>query len=541
MPLAELTGFFGANLKTHERFLPPGYCVSSVNQKPNESGDLRPWRNPLTISGPVVPANRQTIYRMGRDSPTPSDFWLSWSTIVHAIRGFDATDATERTYFTGFGTPKWTDNIMALAGTPYPAGTRELKVPQPILGATITLETDGPAGGTAAVRGYVYTWVSDIGWESAPSPPTNGPLCLPGAVLDLLALDTVPSGNYGVNRIRWYRTQDEGDSAEYFFLREFAINAVGQQDDGRDVDTTDGPLQPNGLWLALDDSATWLTECWNQFASALVGKTVRFCEPEIIYAWPLEYEYILFDTPRAQCAFGQRLFVLTSAGAEVFTGTDPAAMDQKRIKVAPIVSQRSLAVGEDFCMWAAADGLWYYGVDGYRCLTNPGPADQGSLTAKQWDALNPSSIAGYLFQEGARTMYVGFYNDGALKGFVVDPSNPNGIYFLDKGYTTGYWDRLLRKLYVLDGSTLKQWDGDSTFMTATVQSKKFRQMEETEGEWLETLGTGSANVRLLVDDLEVFNHTVVSAELQRLYDGTQGRDWQLEASTDSAFQGCTVD
>jgi hypothetical protein len=32
--------------------------------------------------------------------------------------------------------------------------------------------------------------------------------------------------------------------------------------------------------------------------------------------------------------------------------------------LAIIVSQRSLVVGESWCIWAAKDGLWYFGVDG---------------------------------------------------------------------------------------------------------------------------------------------------------------------------------
>lgn len=534
MPIATLANFFGAHLRSEERFVLDGYCVSSINQKPSERGDLRPWRNPLTIAGPNVPAGRLTLYRMGRDSAIATDFWLSWTTVVHAIRGFDSTDTTERTYYTGSGSPKWTDNIIGLAGAPYPAGTRELKVPQPVLGASLVLNINGPAQGIASRRNYVYTWVSDIGWESAPSPPTAGPLAYPGAVVDLTPLDTVPSGNFGVNRIRWYRTQENGSGTEYFFLRGFTVAAPGQQDDGRDVQTADGPLQPNGLWLPLAVEATWLTECWNEFASALVGKTVRFCEPTLIYAWPFEYEYIIANTPIAMAAFAQRLLVFTTAGADLLTGTDPASMDQKSIKIAPIVSQRSLVVGETFCMWAAADALWYYGIDGYRNLI------AGAMTSAQWRALVPSTIAGYLFQEGDRTLYVGFYNDGVLKGFVVDPANPAGIYFLDKGYTSAYWDTLQRKLFVLDAGTLKQWDADATFMTTTVRSKKFRQIEETEAEWLEVLADGSTTIRLIVDGAQVSNDSLASG-IHRVADGIEGRDWQIEAATATALQGAVIE
>src|SRR5687768_10930064 len=101
MPLVELTGFLGANRVIDPRFLPAGLGVSSVNQKPTGSGNLEPWRVPLAISGPSIVASALTLYRMGRSTPSVSQHWLSWTTRVHAIRGFDPEDTTERTYFTG--------------------------------------------------------------------------------------------------------------------------------------------------------------------------------------------------------------------------------------------------------------------------------------------------------------------------------------------------------------------------------------------------------------------------------------------------------
>jgi len=51
MPLAELSGFLGANLKEEKRFLPAAVGVSLINQKPGDSGVLQPWRMPLAIDG----------------------------------------------------------------------------------------------------------------------------------------------------------------------------------------------------------------------------------------------------------------------------------------------------------------------------------------------------------------------------------------------------------------------------------------------------------------------------------------------------------
>lgn len=547
MPLVELTGFLGCNLKQHRRFLPPGVGVSSTNQKPSEEGDFRPWAVPLAVSpAPNVPADRISLYRMGRDAATPATHWLSWTTFVQAIRGFDSPDSTERTYYTGSGTPKWTDNILALGSAPYPAGNRELAVPQPTIAPGVTVSSAGVTGDDRRVW-YCFTWVNDIGWESAPSPPTLAPLCKADSVLDLTISESVPAGNYGVTLVRWYRTQTysaEGD-AEFFFLREYAEGAAGMQDPGTIVLGTDVlPTGVENLRLRLPTDASWLTYCWNSFAAAIVGKTVRMCEPELIYAWPLANEYPLASTPKALAAFAQRLLVFTTDGAEVLTGTEPGAMDQKPMALAPIVAPRSLVVGESWCAWAAADGLYFYGVEGYRNLVGD------ILTPAQWSALVPATMHCHYLQVGTRPLIIGFYNDGALKGFVVDPANPAGMYFLSTGYPAAYWDKLLRKLFVLEGSTLMEWDAGASFMTATFKSKVHRQVEHAEAEWLELLASGAATVKVYTEQAGATDDAtalvermsrVVTRGVHRVNDGTGGRDFQCEVSTMGSVQGLALE
>lgn len=532
------TTFLGQNTAVLDPImLPPGAGQVSLNQKPGEV-DFRPWRVPLALVGPVVPAGRQTLYRMGRATPDPLNFWLSYSGVVHIIRGFDQSDPTERTYLTDGTAPKWTDNILALAGTPYPTSHRLLAVPAPTIAPNVVLNADGPTGDARSLY-YVYTWVNDIGWESAPSPPTLASPAKPGAIFDLEDNSIVPAGAYGINRIRWYRQQVAGDTgtAPYFFLREYAIGTSGMQDDARAL----GEELATETWIVLPNNATSLTQCWNGFAAAIVDKTVRFCEQNIIYAWPIEYEYKLNDQPLALASFAQRLVVLTDAGAEVLTGQEPGGMDQQPLKVPPIVSVRSLAVGRRFCMWATADGIHYLGED-----ARLGVGDRNLLAdcikPEQWAAFNPETVAGYLLELGDRTLYIGFYTDDAVarRGFVVDPLNPQGFYPLSQGYTSAYWDPLLRKLFVLEGSTLKQWDAGDTFMTGTWRGKRWRQVADTEAEWLELVCEGTTQTKLIVDGTTEMD-VALDQDQHRVENGTEGREWECEFSTTTSVQGLVVE
>jgi hypothetical protein len=133
---------------------------------------------------------------------------------------------------------------------------------------------------------------------------------------------------------------------------------------------------------------------------------------------------------------------------------------------------------------------------------------------------------------------------------VIDPANPAGVYYLSQGYGAAYWDKLQRKLFVLDGSSLKEWDAGAAYMTATARSKVFRQEDHVEGEWIEMVGSGAVTARVLTNDptnpasdaalIERMNRTVTTGQ-SRLPDGTGGRDWQIEVSTQGSVQGVAVD
>jgi hypothetical protein len=163
-------GFTGANKALHPKLLGTRSGVDSLNQKPGR-GDLRPWR--CRSRWPRCPAARQTIYRFGRDVKSDANYWFSWNTVVHAVRGYNSEDATERTYFTGSGAPKWTDNTIAIAGAPFPTATRTLGVPAPVSAGDRHQQQRRHRENTES-RYYTYTYVNAKGDESAPAPGQPG-------------------------------------------------------------------------------------------------------------------------------------------------------------------------------------------------------------------------------------------------------------------------------------------------------------------------------------------------------------------------------
>lgn len=463
MSRENLSTFGGAMLATEPKLLADGIGVDSRNHKPGR-GDLRPWKQPLAVY--TVPSGTKTVYRMGRDVASDTLYWLTWNTVVHAIHGFISGDTTERTYYTGSGTPKQTNNVIGLTGgPPYPTGFRELGVPVPASAPVITPLTPGVSDVTE-YRYYVYTYVTDWGDESAPSPVSLEVICKSDATLTISNIEVPPAGAYGINRVRIYRTATgtAGDT-EFFFLREEVATIGTTTDDGRAL----GEVLPTDGWLPTPPTLTWLTGMWNGMAAGIIpgDGSVRYCVAYKPYAWPIAQETLPPNAKaRALGVFGQRLVIVTDGNPVLVTGSSPDSLDEQPLEMNQACMSPLSTVGLGHGVaWAAPDGLAYLGESGPKIVT------AGILTREQWQAMRPETMTGTSF-EGA---YFGSYLDAGdvRRGFFIDCVSPNGIFFLDQGFETMYQDASRDALFVLDGTSLKKWDAGASLMTARYRSKVF--------------------------------------------------------------------
>jgi len=379
MALIRIAGFSGEVQALHPSLLAEHQGTLSRNQRPGR-GDLRSWNAPQTVAN--VPIGRQSMYRMGRDVASDTTYWLSWASVVHAVRGFDSGDTTERTYYSGDGAPKVTDNVMGLgsATSPtsnYPIASRPLGLPAP----TAALSVSTLAGGTGELTSsyYVYTYVNDWGWESAPSPVSAENTRPSDAHASLSGFALPPAGNYAVNRIRIYRTATGSSGAtDFFFLREIAIGTESTTDDLRDL----GEVCPTVAWAMPPENLTHLSALWNGMLAGISGNRIRFCEPYVAYAWPENYDVMPPDSkPIALGVFGQQLVVLTNGRPLVVSGSSPDSLDQQLIDLPQAcVAPRSVVSMGAGVAWASEDGLCWLGSGGARLLT------AGVLTRADWQA-----------------------------------------------------------------------------------------------------------------------------------------------------------
>ena len=656
MTVIRLSGFDGANKAVHPKLLRESVAVESINAKPGR-GDFRPWRQPKTVA--TIPAGAKTIYRMGRDVASDSQYWLSWPSVVHAIRGFIADDTTEQTFYSGDGGPKVTDSTMALASAPYPTASRPLGIPAPtapvrttvidpspevlqagaaartevliqprqitqvqvteeyvgaftgtlvrnvrvwladmtgitagafsraravtvncaehpsisvsdkkpwrvgadfieytmainsgpLIAQTVTTGTvttrddtvfypevpqilqDPNTFGIRQTQFYTYTYVNDWGWESAPAPPSAQVDAFSSSSVTLSGFAAPPAGNYGINRIRIYRTQaGASGSAEFFFLREVAAGTSSTSDDGRNL----GEVLPTTTWLPAPDDLSHLTALWNGMAAGISGNSVRFCESYAPYAWPIAYDVVPPDAkPVALGVFGQTLLLLTTGRPLLVAGSSPESMDQQPLEFSQgCVAPRSVATMGAGVVWASDDGLCWYGSGGARILTT------GIMLREDWQALKPSSIIGKMY-EG---LYFGSYDDGSgRKGFFINPADPQGIYFMDAGYAALHFDELSDQLYVLDGNAIEKWDAGSTFMTARFKSKDFYTPKPQSFSSAQVVADAYPVVfRLYADGVLKLTHSVQNSNAFRLPSGFLAQHWAVELEATTPIQQAAI-
>lgn len=514
-----ISGFAGSNRAINARLLNQAVGVDAVDVLPG-LGDLRPLHVPLTVATVPTSPQRQTIYREGRDSVSDANYWFSWSAIVSVIRSFDSTDTTERIYFTGSGTPKWSDNVIGLSGgAPYPQGTRELGIPAPTTPLTATLTTDGI--GTVGTRFYLHTFVNDIGWESTPSPVSAGLDCKPGAVVALSSLPAAPAGAYGITLRRIYRTQPGAtNAAAFLFLREVAIGVTSTTDDARAL----GEQIATVGYLPLEPSAFGLIALWNEMAAALIDKRIVFCQPGFIYAWPVRYDNKISDRPVALAKWEQNLLVLTTGAPVLLQGQEPAGMSETpSIASAPCAGARGVVGFKHGVVWQSFEGLAYSGAS--KLLT------EKILTPDQWRALRPATFIAGRWQR----FYVASYDDGtgARKGLMFDPLAPQlGVTWLSTGFDACWYDELADALFVLEGGNVRKFDAGAAMLTAKFTSKVFRQTSLRNFEWCKVVCDAyPVTVKVFANGALKHTRSVTKSAPFKLPGGFMAEDWQVEINT----------
>ena len=244
-------------------------------------------------------------------------------------------------------------------------------------------------------RGYIYTYVTDWGEESAPSP-----------VSDLLTIDqndgvgvtiAAPSVSspYGtLTHWRLYRSSTTDASAAYQLVAEIAIGTHTYTDTKLQEELQE--TCPSLTWTEPRSDLFALYGMPNGILVGLAnsGRTVCFSEPYKPYAWPREYEQTLEFPGVGVAGFGTTAVVPTTGQPYYVSGVDSANMSAQKMEFPQAcVSKRSIVSCDGGVIYASPDGLCLASANGVELLT------LGAYSKDDWQALGLSNSFG-AFSEG---------------------------------------------------------------------------------------------------------------------------------------------
>lgn len=245
-------------------------------------------------------------------------------------------------------------------------------------------------------RAYVYTYLTEYGEESAPSPATivtgwsNGTW-----TIDLFQ---PPPDQLGVTRniqfLRLYRSITATAGATTYFQ----VTGTGVNDDlavttAQYVDTiTDDVVATNNqlqsqLWTPPPEGLQGFVIMPNGVIAAWQNNEVWFCEPYRPHAWPPSYVQTTEYPIVGLGVTGTSLVIATSGAPYVATGATPGSMTATKIETSePCHSRKSILGNGDGVYYASPNGLIL--VSQYGAVTN---VTELWITKEKWQQLTPQN------------------------------------------------------------------------------------------------------------------------------------------------------
>ena len=442
-----------------------------------ESGALVPTTtnsSETTLSN----SNRRSVFRYKSGNTL---YWLQWDEEVDVVKGPIPNDAFDRLYWTGENYPRVgigsTSNSM-ITGSVYPATSFKLGIPAPSAAPTTSKTGTADSTQTPFDVSYVFTFVSAIGEEGPPSPPSTA-IELTDAENVTVTMGATPSGNYNFSSgalRRIYRSNTGSNNTRFQFVGEVPIATLTFTDTKNGSEL--GELLPSETWIGPPDEDTnlypagpmlGLIPVANGIMAGFTGNRLCFSEPFLPHAWPVSYRITLESDIVAIGATGNGVVALTEGDPYFVTGTDPSAMSAIKLDVQQsCINKNSVVDMGGYLLYAGPDGLVAAGGNEARVVT------QGLISAKQWNSdFSPSSIRAFRHEN----TYVAFYTvGGAHKGWVYDPRAQEAALstLTDTAETRGGFEKDDDgELYIIQGNALLNYRGGTTNKTLRFKSKTF--------------------------------------------------------------------
>jgi len=426
-----------------------------------KSGAIRPLRRMKTQT-------RLTVLGV-EDIALYEGDWLPFFEPVSLCRSLVNADGLARMYYTGRDSGAMMFRKAADGGAAAPV---RLGLPAPLAAPVVVVEGEGVANADTFTAYWVWTWVSDLGEESAPSPASRLCDCKAGQsfVVSGMALPDAVGRNPAASK-RLYRGNSGATATTEQLVAEFDASLEAFTDTVLPSELADA-LATEG-WLPPPDGLQGLVTVRGGALAGFVGNKLYFSEPFAPYAWPRKYAQSLEHDIVALAATGSYLVALTNAAAYLIPCDDITVTAPTRLEgYTPCAGARGAVSMRQGVLFPSVDGL--YLVSGGT--TTPQNLTASVISEEDWRALNPVSFRAWPLGD----LYVCFCEDtsGVKRGFVFDLAAPTMLLGLSLHASCGWLEPEGRALYL--GSpeggrtSICLWEGDTVRYSAQWRSKVFR-------------------------------------------------------------------
>jgi hypothetical protein len=297
---------------------------------------------------------------------------------------------------------------------------------------------------------YVYTFVNDLGEESAPSPVSATIRRPDGVSVTVTTPTAIPSGisaDYGIATKRIYRAATGNTGTFFRFVAEIDLDepdyvdvltdaALGELLESDEFDLPPADLRgilalPNGIMVGFSK---------NQLCLSARNRP---------HAWPVSFR-LTTDTDIVGIENVDNTVVIgTEAYPYLATGTDPATYSMTKLEVQQAsVAKRSFGT-------LTGLGVLFASPDGLIAVQGPGQVrnvTEGIFTRRQWQDLVPQSIRAVVHDD-IYFFWLGDGSSGSDGGYALDlkPSG-FGLIRLSVYADAMYADPLTDKLYLAQGT-----------------------------------------------------------------------------------------
>lgn len=207
-------------------------------------------------------------------------------------------------------------------------------------------------------RAYVYTYVTALGEESAPSPPSEIVEIRVGDEVPITTFAAPPTERRNIDRIWIYRTNTGTQDTAFQFVGEIdVVDIASGFTDAVPNDELGEVLETEG-WDVPDENMIGLTAMPNGILVGFFNNVLCFSEPGFPHAWPAEYRRALdFDIVGIE-VYGNTIYVTTKGKPYIVVGVHPLQMSERRVETGQsCLDKRSLVNMGDKILYAAPEGL----------------------------------------------------------------------------------------------------------------------------------------------------------------------------------------